>query len=61
MKILITGAAGFIGYHLTKRLLEKDNYCVGLDNFNTYYDPNLKQARFNNLKKLLKRKIINLK
>lgn len=45
MKILITGAAGFIGYHLTNLLL-KDNYqVIGLDNLNDYYDPELKKAR----------------
>lgn len=45
MKILITGTAGFIGFHLTKRLLEKDYEVVGLDNLNEYYDVELKTAR----------------
>ncbi len=49
MKILITGAAGFIGYHLTKRLLLNDNYVYGLDNFNDYYDVNLKFSRVEQL------------
>ena len=49
-KLLITGAAGFIGFHLAK-LLAKSNYSVvGLDNINDYYDPNLKLARLQNLK-----------
>lgn len=45
MKILVTGTAGFIGYHLTKVLLERGNEVVGLDNINDYYDVNLKYAR----------------
>jgi UDP-glucuronate 4-epimerase len=49
MKILVTGAAGFIGYHLSKRLLEKGHQVVGIDNINAYYDPNLKYARLNEL------------
>lgn len=45
MKILITGAAGFIGFHLSRRLI-KDGYdVIGLDNLNDYYDKNLKFAR----------------
>ena len=43
--ILITGAAGFIGYHLCKKLLGKDLNIIGFDNFNAYYDPSLKKAR----------------
>lgn len=50
MKILITGAAGFIGSHLAKRLLERGDNVVGLDNLNTYYDVNLKKARLDRLK-----------
>ncbi len=50
MKILITGAAGFIGFHLTKKLLEKGISVVAIDNLNTYYDPVLKDARLNQLK-----------
>ena len=45
MKILITGTAGFIGYHLTKRLLNENHEIVGLDNINDYYDVNLKYGR----------------
>jgi len=44
-KILITGAAGFIGHNLSKRLLEDGRTVVGLDNLNNYYDPQLKKAR----------------
>lgn len=44
-RILVTGAAGFIGYHLSRRLLEKSETVVGLDNLNDYYDVSLKQAR----------------
>src|SRR3989338_4436296 len=44
-KILITGAAGFIGFHLCKRLLEQEKEIVGLDNLNDYYDVNLKLNR----------------
>ncbi|MCE2612426.1 NAD-dependent epimerase [Flavobacteriaceae bacterium D16] len=49
MKILLTGAAGFIGFHVAKLLLEKGHQVVGLDNINNYYDPQLKYARLNEL------------
>ena len=45
MKILLTGAAGFIGFHTAKKLLARGDEVVGLDNLNDYYDPNLKRAR----------------
>ena len=45
MKILVTGSAGFIGFHLTKKLLERGDVVVGIDNINNYYDVNLKYAR----------------
>jgi len=50
MKYLITGAAGFIGFHLSKRLLGQGNSVIGIDNLNEYYDVNLKKARLNELK-----------
>ena len=51
MRILITGAAGFIGFHLTKKLIEKKIFVIGIDNLNNYYDRSLKISRL----KLLKR------
>ena len=51
-KILITGVAGFIGYHLAEKLLNNNYLIVGIDNLNDYYDTTLKIARLNNLKKL---------
>ena len=45
MKFLVTGAAGFIGFHASKRLLEAGHEVVGIDNMNDYYDVNLKQSR----------------
>jgi UDP-glucuronate 4-epimerase len=50
-KILITGAAGFIGFHLSRRLLEDGRTVVGLDNLNDYYDPGLKKDRLALLEK----------
>ncbi len=49
MKILITGAAGFIGYHLSKRLSERGESVIGIDNLNDYYDVNLKLNRLKQL------------
>ena len=46
MTVLVTGAAGFIGAHLCRRLLERDTVVVGFDNFNSYDDPALKRARW---------------
>ena len=48
-KILITGTAGFIGFHLTKSLLDDGYEVLGIDNLNDYYDPKLKQARLDQL------------
>jgi UDP-glucuronate 4-epimerase len=50
MKILVTGAAGFIGFHTAKALLDRSDEVVGLDNMNDYYDVTLKQARLARLK-----------
>ncbi|MDI1346525.1 MAG: NAD-dependent epimerase [Pseudolabrys sp.] len=49
--ILVTGAAGFIGYHVSRRLLESGRSVVGIDNLNAYYDPKLKDARLAELAK----------
>ena len=51
MKILVTGAAGFIGFHLTLALLDRDDEVVGVDNLNNYYDPSLKQLRLDEIAK----------
>ncbi len=51
MKILITGSAGFIGFHLSKELLKLKFHVIGIDNFNDYYDVKLKKNRNNILKK----------
>ena len=50
MKVLVTGAAGFVGYTLSERLLSLGHEVVGLDNLNDYYDPSLKVARLERLK-----------
>ena len=57
MKILITGTAGFIGYHLSKRLIGRGDEVVGIDNINDYYDVNLKYDRL--LEKGIDRKNIS--
>lgn len=49
MKILVTGAAGFIGYHLCEKLISLGHNVVGIDNINNYYDVNLKLARLKQL------------
>ena len=50
-KILVTGAAGFIGFSLTRSLLESGFYVIGLDNLNNYYSKKLKVDRIEILKK----------
>ena len=47
MAILVTGSAGFIGSHVVKAIIARGIEVVGLDNFNSYYDPKLKEARIN--------------
>jgi UDP-glucuronate 4-epimerase len=49
MKVLLTGAAGFIGYHAALRLLERGDSVIGIDNLNDYYDVSLKQARLSSI------------
>ncbi|MGJ0321437.1 NAD-dependent epimerase [Aliarcobacter cryaerophilus] len=65
MKILVTGTAGFIGYHLAKKLLNRGDEVVGLDNINDYYDVNLKYARLNELgiskEEIIENKLISSK
>ena len=51
MKIIVTGSSGFIGFHVSKKLLESGNKVHGVDSMNNYYDVNLKKARLNILKK----------
>ena len=55
MRILVSGAAGFIGFHLCKKLIEKKFEVVGFDNMNNYYDINLKSNRIKELKRIAKK------
>lgn len=50
MKVLVTGSAGFIGWKVTERLLERGDEVLGIDNMNTYYDPRMKEWRVGTLK-----------
>lgn len=52
MATLVTGAAGFIGYHVARRLLERGDRVIGIDNLNPHYDPRLKEDRLAELEKL---------
>lgn len=49
MKVLVTGVAGFVGFHVAKTLLERGDEVIGVDNLNNYYDVTLKQDRLNEL------------
>ena len=49
MRVLVTGSAGFIGFHVARRLLARGDEVVGVDNLNDYYDVSLKQARLERL------------
>ena len=51
--ILVTGAAGFLGFHLCKKLLLDGYYVIGIDNINSYYDINLKKSRLKNIERNL--------
>lgn len=51
MKVLVTGGAGFIGFHLIKALLDENAKIINVDNINSYYDPELKKNRLNELRK----------
>src|SRR5690554_1345909 len=57
---LITGAAGFIGFHLSKRLLDEGCHVIGIDNLNDYYDVNLKKARLEIINKYDKFKFFKI-
>ncbi|APD92389.1 MAG: capsular biosynthesis protein CpsI [Gammaproteobacteria bacterium TMED95] len=52
-RVLVTGAVGFIGFHLSKALLENGHDVIGVDNVNSYYDPSLKEARLANIESML--------
>ena len=52
MKYLVTGAAGFIGFHVSKKLCEQGHHVIGIDNLNDYYDVSLKESRLNELDSL---------
>ncbi len=60
MKLLVTGAAGFIGFHTAKTLLERGDEIVGLDNLNDYYDVSLKEARLRQLQEYERFKFVKL-
>ena len=58
MTILVTGAAGFIGFHITKRLLREGFEVVGMDNLSPYYDLRLKKARLQELEDFSKKQSV---
>ena len=59
--IFVTGSAGFIGFHLTKKLIENGHEVIGIDNLNSYYDLNLKLDRIKLLEKISKQKKVDFK
>ena len=59
MKALVTGAAGFIGFHICRKLINNNIPVIGLDNINDYYDTNLKLSRINELRKIANIKGVN--
>ena len=60
MNILLTGCAGFIGYHLSLKLLDKGYRVIGIDNLNSYYSVKLKLLRLKKLKKIINFHFIKL-
>ncbi len=60
MKLLLTGAAGFIGFHAARLLLERGDEVVGLDNLNAYYDPGLKAARLEILQRFARFRFLKI-
>ena len=54
-KILITGGAGFIGSHLSKKLLSKGYNIIIIDNFNEFYNPEIKEENFKSIKEVAKK------
>lgn len=59
-RILVTGGAGFIGFHVAKALLKRGDFVVIVDNFNAYYDPKLKKDRIKQIKKHKNLKVYNI-
>ncbi len=60
-KVLVTGSAGFIGYHLSTRLLKENYYVIGIDNINSYYSTLLKEERINQIRKIANKNNSNWK
>ena len=52
MKFLVTGCAGFIGFHIARKLIKDGHIVIGIDNLNSYYDLKLKKDRLNTLKSI---------
>ena len=58
MKFLVTGCAGFIGFHIARKLIRDGHKVIGIDNINSYYDLKLKKDRLNTLKSIDAKKFI---